>query len=372
MRSSSPQQGPASSSPSANRSLGSRRTESHQDSSPLTRRSINTPGSNRAQGSRNKTNGDKPSDPDVAVEFSDSGSSQLDGDDNPDTFEQEEGGSVNGFDAGDDGFEADQASPVAETNGQNGFNEDSPVDAPRPASKPTSKTKATSSDKNKGKAASTRNETEQPAQKRKGRGRPPKAARTADDEGDQRPSKKAKTSDQRAQSTDEPLDPEVEKVVENYANRTGPLKGRSLHILKRENPGHTRSGRVTVKPLAYWRNERCVYGDGGSEDGARYPTTTVKEVIRTEELEPEKKKAGKRSSKKSKSRKNADKESDDEDEGYVDPWEKEGGVLHGYVRKWDAETHAGTDEDEVLGKSFTLIICSRLIIGRYRICTVWY
>jgi centromere protein C len=151
----------------------------------------------------------------------------------------------------------------------------------------------------------------------------------------------------------EPLEPELDRVVENYANRTGPLKGRSLYILKRENPSdnsatHTRSGRVSVRPLAYWRNERCVFGDGEAAEGHRYPLSTIKEVIRTEEQEPEKKKKkGKRStSHKSKSKKQKDDSSDDED---VDLWEKEGGVLHGYTLKWDGKTQTSSKEEEVLG-----------------------
>lgn len=357
LRSSSPQHHPSSATSSADRGMGGRRPGSGQDSSPLSRRSMNTPASSHAQRPRSKVNGQEAA---AAVEFSDSdGNSQLNGDENADTFEQAQDDFVDGTGAGDDSVAgSDHASPDAEMNGQNGLDDDSPpADTRRTEqAKPASKKKGTALDKGKGRDTSIRNETEQPTQKGKGRGRPPKAARTADAEGDQRPSKKAKTTDHRSQNEDEPLDPEVGKVVEDYANRTGPLKGRSLHILKREAPNHTRSGRVSIRPLAYWRNERCVYGDSGADEGARYPTTTVKEVIRTEDIEPEKKRAGKRSSKKSKSKKNADKESDDEGDDYIDPWEKEGGVLHGYIRKWDPETQTGTEEDEVLGESLSSIL----------------
>ncbi|KAJ5383300.1 hypothetical protein N7517_001211 [Penicillium concentricum] len=110
---------------------------------------------------------------------------------------------------------------------------------------------------------------------------------------------------------------------------------------------HTRSGRVSVRPLAYWRNERCVFGDGEAAEGHRYPLSTIKEVIRTEEQEPEKKKKGKRStSHKSKSKKQRD-DCSDEDED-VDLWEKEGGVLHGYTLKWDGKTQTSSKEEEVL------------------------
>jgi centromere protein C len=184
------------------------------------------------------------------------------------------------------------------------------------------------------------------------RGRPKSQRRSLEEDADPRPTKKRNIK--ASPPAREPLEPELDRVVENYANRTGPLKGRSLYILKRENPTdnsatHTRSGRVSVRPLAYWRNERCVFGDGEAAEGHRYPLSTIKEVIRTEELEPEKKKKKvKRStSHKSKSKKQKD-DSSDEDED-VDLWEKEGGVLHGYTLKWDAKTQTSSKEEEVLG-----------------------
>ncbi|KAJ5794462.1 hypothetical protein N7457_001061 [Penicillium paradoxum] len=185
------------------------------------------------------------------------------------------------------------------------------------------------------------------------RGRPKSHRRNTEEDTNPRPNKKRNTAKE-SPPVREPLEPELDRVVENYANRTGPLKGRSLYILKREiptdnNATHTRSGRVSVRPLAYWRNERCVFGDGEAAEGHRYPLSTIKEVIRTEEQEPEKKnkKKGKRpASHKSKSKKRND-ESSDEDED-VDLWEKEGGVLHGYTLKWDARAQASSKEEEVL------------------------
>lgn len=300
----------------------------------------------------------------MTVEFSDSDeSNQLNGDENMDAFDQTQDDTVNGYGVGDDTAETAQTPSDTEEPGQNESNTDPPhADTHETEkTKPASKTKRSAPGESKGQGSSTVNgpEKPRPSQKRKGRGRPPKAAQAASDEGEQRPSKKAKTSDHRTQNSDEQLDPELDKVVGSYANRTGPLKGRSLYILKREAPTdssatQTRSGRVSIRPLAYWRNERCVFGRGEAPEGHRYPLTTIKEVIRTEEREPVKKQSGKRRSKKSKSKKNADQESESEDEGSFDPWEKEGGVLHGYIRKWDPETQAGTEEEEVLGKSFPL------------------
>ncbi|CRG83227.1 Centromere protein 3 [Talaromyces islandicus] len=174
------------------------------------------------------------------------------------------------------------------------------------------------------------------------RGRPGKAAKAQDDT-NKRPAKKAKTT------APEPLDPELEKVVENHVSRTGPLKGRSLYILKREAPSeeqstHTRSGRVSVRPLAYWRNERCVYGDGEAGLGQRYPLSTIKEIIRTEELQPETGKKKKR--KRGKQSKKQDDESD-VDPGEADEWEKDG-ILYGYAKKWDSDRQTGSKEEEAI------------------------
>lgn len=204
-----------------------------------------------------------------------------------------------------------------------------------------------------------------PGPSNKRRGRPPKKAQTeanrVDEDGaqDSRPAKKSKTSRAKPQGNlqmSAQQEEELDKVVENINNRNGPLKGRSLYILKKEHPSqegivHTRSGRASVRPLAYWRNERCVYGDGEAEVGERFPLSTIKEIIRTEEQEPDRKRPTKRkTTKKTKAQKARDEESEDEDVDNADPWEKETGILHGYIRKWDPDLQSAVDEEEILGK----------------------
>jgi centromere protein C len=224
---------------------------------------------------------------------------------------------------------------------------------------PRTKPAATSKSTKKGAPAKPANADKGQAKPPGRRGRPRKSdLHDAEEDANPRPAKKQKNAAKAPPPEREPLEPELNRVVDDYAKRTGPLKGRSLYILKRENPAddntlHTRSGRVSVRPLAYWRNERCVFGDGEAAEGHRYPLSTIKEVIRTEEQEPEHKKKGKRpgpSKSKSKSKKRKDESSDEEDED-VDLWEKEGGVLHGYTLKWDSKTQTSSKEEEVLGKS---------------------
>ena len=209
----------------------------------------------------------------------------------------------------------------------------------------------------------------------KPRGSKPKqqAQREAEDETeDPRPTKKARPGRAKAQgnvqlSTEQ--EKELDQVVDNYTKRNGPLdKNRSLAILRRESPSdssvrHTRSGRVSVRPLAYWRNERVVYGDDNQdvEVGRRFPVSTIKEIIRTEEMNtggPKKK--TKRSSKKKSKQKNRDDLSDDEAGENAEPWETEGGgVFYGPVKVWDPETQAGTQEEEMMGiTSFHIISLS--------------
>ncbi|KAK2755671.1 hypothetical protein FQN54_005820 [Arachnomyces sp. PD_36] len=201
-----------------------------------------------------------------------------------------------------------------------------------------------------------------PSHKRRGRpakGSQPENHRDEEDDGQgSRPAKKPKTSRPKSQKGNLQMsaqqEKELDKVVENINNRNGPLKGRSLYILRKEVPSqegtlHTRSGRASVRPLAYWRNERCVYGDGEAEVGERFPLSTIKEIIRTEELEPDRTRPTKRkTSKKTKAQKNQDDESEDENMDNADPWEKDTGILHGYIRKWDPDLHSAIDEEEIL------------------------
>ena len=144
---------------------------------------------------------------------------------------------------------------------------------------------------------------------------------------------------------------ELDDVVERIKARPG--KAKSLYILRRETPTddsatHTRSGRVSVKPLAYWRNERCVYGDSGDvPEGSRFPLSTIKEIIRTEEVETtagtkkkggSKSKKGKRVARQQLGEDEEDEYGDEEVDDNQEPWETENGVYQGPVAQWDQES----------------------------------
>ncbi|KAL4941003.1 kinetochore CENP-C fungal-like protein [Aspergillus oleicola] len=339
----SPQRDLPSSSPSDGRSA---KRDSRRDVSPLTNRSINaTPSlghSTAARGTGKKAEKAAP----ISLSDSDVNGDDI-GDENGDLMDQTE--LEDSFNAGDDQLLGDESVLPEENSG------DEPTEEPAPEKpKATNRGRKPAEGAKSSKAAASQNraDEQETTQKRKRAGRPPKSQmQTKDDAEGQRPPKKAKTTEPKRRITGPSGDPDLDKVVENYVNRTGPLKGRSLYILKKEAPTdpsttHTRSGRVSVRPLAYWKNERCVYGDEEAVEGQRYPLSKIKEIIRTEELEPEKRQ--KRRSKKPKSKKSKDSDSDSEDDQYRDPYEEKGGVLHGYIRKWDNETGTAMDEEEVL------------------------
>lgn len=320
------------SSPSEGRSLLATNSNLRGDPSPLSARSVN------AGPKKGKNNLQKARALPETTEFSDE-----EYDENTSFAVQDD--VENSFDQGNDTVIQDEfPEPIEEDLDDSDSDHAEAPEEPRQPEKATKSTKGPASkttDKGKGKSAAGR-----PS-------RPPKAARAADEETTEaRPAKKQKVTKE-AQPR-EPLDPELDRVVENYSQRSGPLKGRSLYILKRENPTedvstHTRSGRVSVRPLAYWRNERCVYGDGEAAEGQRYPLSTIKEIIRTEEQEPENKGKGKRGRKSKSSKSKKRKEDSDEEDEDMDEWEMKGGILHGIVPKWDPI--AGTTEEEVTGKS---------------------
>ncbi|KAI9880484.1 MAG: hypothetical protein M1830_002836 [Pleopsidium flavum] len=138
----------------------------------------------------------------------------------------------------------------------------------------------------------------------------------------------------------------VEPEVAQRSN--GRPKPRSLYIMRSGTPAEdggsriTRSGRTSVKPLAYWRNERIVYGEDDAGTSERYLLPTIKEVIRTEEVEqPRPKKAKGRSKAAGKKRQLEDLEEEDEEQ---EPWEMEEGIRRGLVTIWNSVQ--GPDEDE--------------------------
>ena len=344
------------------------RRESRPDASPLTNRSVNAQSSNLANGLRKSKGNTKVPEPAPSVNFSDSDDeSQVNGDENADSFEQiQPEYDADDFAGDDDTVMSHQAAQLDESDHNDADLDGVSIMAPEPPPEPprrpeqpnaTSKAKAPAS-RNISRVEDTTHHDEingqEPAPKAKRTGRPTKAQRKANEDAEeQRPPKKAKTSaGQTSREVEATGNPEIDNIVEDYASRKGGSKARSLHVLKREKPADsatTRSGRRVVKPLASWKNEKCLFGDEGISEGRWIPCSTMTGVLRAEESDSEYKKSKKGRGRASKKSKTKSAESDDDDED-VDAWEQEGGVLHGYIRKWDAEVQAGVDEEEVLGK----------------------
>ena len=128
-------------------------------------------------------------------------------------------------------------------------------------------------------------------------------------------------------------------------DRTKP-RARGLRILRSETPAEDlgatvmRSGRTSVKPMAYWRNERMIYGTGRVGSAER-ELGGIKEVIRTEEITPDRqprrhRRGGRRP-------RIPEAIEDDED---VEEWETEPGFLEATVPRWDPRTGKTSEEEE--------------------------
>lgn len=117
---------------------------------------------------------------------------------------------------------------------------------------------------------------------------------------------------------------------------SGKPKLTSLFAVRSETPGddngalRMKSGRTSIKPVAFWRNERIIYGDGNIE-GKVLTLPSIKEVIRTDEIEVNRPK--RYYNRRPKPRRQVKDESEEEDERA--PWETGPGTVRAQVMQWD-------------------------------------
>lgn len=131
-----------------------------------------------------------------------------------------------------------------------------------------------------------------------------------------------------------------------------PRNNRGLIILRRETPmdsngfKQTRSGRNSVRPVAYWKNERVEYSDDENEyyNGGNFLLPRIKGVVRADEVEDTRPKRSYHKPGKNKKRTVIVESEDDEE---VEPWETEPGRLVGEIRVWDPEDQTGMHAEEV-------------------------
>ncbi len=135
-------------------------------------------------------------------------------------------------------------------------------------------------------------------------------------------------------------------------HKPGILNG--VQRIREETPwedGATRtiSGRVSFKPLGYWKGERAVYK---TEDHLE----TIQSIIRVEDVTPVKRSHAQHQPRRKKRNHTIYKEVKDNDE--EEPWELNEGVVSGPVREWDNKLGMSVDEERDAGKNKSKTLCA--------------
>jgi centromere protein C len=145
-----------------------------------------------------------------------------------------------------------------------------------------------------------------------------------------------------------------------------PRNNRGLFILRRETPfegtgfKQSRYGRNSIKPVAWWKNERIEYSEDEADDGtSKFLVSRIREVVRKDEVEDARtKRTYPRPSKKGKKRA-APEEDEDEDDDEAESWESNPGRVYAEVRQWDPLDEVGAEvpeeEQEVAWSSAAII-----------------
>lgn len=140
-------------------------------------------------------------------------------------------------------------------------------------------------------------------------------------------------------------------------------RAKSLFTIRSETPAddsgaiRLKSGRTSIKPLAYWKGERVLLGEGRVE-GKVHILPSMKEVVRIDEIELSKPKRRAKKVVRSKTRKSdkAEEGEEEEDEDEQEEWETETGIMHAQVMAWDPVI--GKYDEEALEETGTcFVIC---------------
>lgn len=293
-----------------------------------------------------------------------------------------------GFDVGDDSVQMVYGDEHGVIDDIEDEREESEVPEPEPEPQ--------SSKKSKGKAKAVESETVTVPAKR-GRGRRPKHTNSqqVEEDADGPPAKRTRRSLEGPVAVPEPVSkpkhgrpakpvasqpkskaaakavakkPKLAPISEAEspeAQRGPPLprNNRGLMILRRETPmdgasfKQTRSGRNSIKPLAYWKSERVEYSEDEMEDAhGKFLTQRIKGVVRVDEIEEKRRK--KSYHKPSKGKKRATVEESDEE---TEPWEDEPGRIIAPYRLWDPEDPTSIQQPE---EEAELALSSAAIITR--------
>ncbi|RKF53952.1 putative cupin domain-containing protein [Erysiphe neolycopersici] len=153
-------------------------------------------------------------------------------------------------------------------------------------------------------------------------------------------------------------------------------KSRGLVILRREDDKilQTRSGRNSIRPLAFWSNEKIEFEDEEptiKNLTADFAGRKIKHVVRAEEIvEPVKRSRTKTHSSKDKKRKRTRVSDDEEEEEkYLEPWEVNPGRIVAEVRTWDQEDKSGSqigEREEEIALSSSAIVTRDIANASFR------
>lgn len=139
------------------------------------------------------------------------------------------------------------------------------------------------------------------------------------------------------------------------ATSTGSRFGRGRHLsvfreLEPQTIAHVgRTGRHRVKPIEFWRNEKCAYDSEGN----------MQAIVKNEMKEPAR---PAHSSYKSKAKKKGLTAIEEDEEVELEAWEEENGVFSGIYKGWDAEARVPTNEFVEGGMFSHLSLCSHFYI----------
>ncbi|RKF58442.1 putative cupin domain-containing protein [Golovinomyces cichoracearum] len=143
----------------------------------------------------------------------------------------------------------------------------------------------------------------------------------------------------------------------NLAQPGPPLpKSKGLVILRRETGKdnkeifQTRYGRNSIKPLAFWSNEKVEFEDEEpptKDLTADFAGRKIKHIIRSEEIRKPttREKTSSRNSKTRKRKRASGSVSDDEEDD-IEPWEADPGRIVAEVRNWDPDDRSGSQAEE--------------------------
>lgn len=218
----------------------------------------------------------------------------------------------------------------------------------------------------------------------------PAAAIEEDQEADEPPAKRRRGSKRLLSQQDnskkmKPPKPKPKPAANSAVKRTVPKfkptqqgeaipRAKSLFAIRSETPAddsgaiRLKSGRTSIKPLAYWKGERVLLGEGRVE-GKVHILPSMKEVVRIDEIELSKPKRRIKKGVRSKSRKNRKGEEGEEEEGDEDEreaWETETGIMHAQVMAWDPVV--GKYDEEALEETGSCFFLSFTPYRRFSNC----